>query len=286
MFDGVGGRDVYNITAPFINRHQEVIIGRVEERNSELSQVCFFSRTGQIWRPIAHLPAYDLQDPFIVKINQQFIFGGIEVITSPSNPNKIISWVTQFYRGADLESLQHFATGPIAMKDIRLVELQDGKVGVFTRPQGKKGGRGQIGFTILDKLEQLNAEILSHAEILSQQFVRSEWGGANEAHVLSNGKIGVLGHIACFGKHKSKHYYSMVFWLNPQTREKSPLKMIAERSDFPNGPGKRPGLVDVIFSGGIIRLGNGRAELSVGVSDAEAYRIMIPDPFIEYEQEQ
>ncbi|KAI7273300.1 hypothetical protein KC345_g7013 [Hortaea werneckii] len=169
------------------------------------------------------------------------------------------------------------------MKDIRLIELQDGRIGVLTRPQGERGGRGQIGFTIIDSLEELNEQTFLEAEILQNQFVREEWGGANEAHLLSNGHVGVLGHIACFDRLGQKHYYSMVFSLNPGTFETTPVKIIAARSDFPIGPGKRPELQDVIFSGGLVRGEGGRAVLSVGVSDAEAYRIEIPDPFAEYE---
>ena len=139
------------------------------------------------------------------------------------------------------------------MKDIRLIELTDGRVGVFTRPQGARGGRGQIGFTIIDSLAELNEQTFIDAEVLQNQFVPEEWGGANEAHLLKNGHVGVLGHIACFDPSGNKHYYSMVFSINPETCETTPIKMIAVRSDFPRGPGKRPELEDVIFSGGLIR---------------------------------
>jgi hypothetical protein len=283
VFSGVGGRDVYNITAPFIDEGQEVIVGRVEERLSEFSQVFFFSQTNQIWTPREHTHTYNLQDPFITRIKGELVFGGVEVITAQDDPTKIISWVTQFYRGTNIDALCHFASGPGTMKDIRLIELADGHIGVFTRPQGIKGGRGQIGFTIIPSLDELNEETFLGADILHDQFVPAEWGGANEAHLLKNGCIGVLGHIACFDEKNNKHYYSMVFVINPETCEKSPVKIIAVRNNFPAGPEKRPDLEDVIFSGGLIRKGNGRAELSVGVSDAEAYRIEIPDPFVEYE---
>lgn len=283
VFSGVGGRDVYNITAPFIDKGEEIIVGRVEERHSEFSQIFFFRRINQVWFPREHTHTYNLQDPFITKIYGELIFGGVEVITASDHPNKIVSWVTQFYRGENIDSLCHFASGPGTMKDIRLIELADGQIGVFTRPQGIKGGRGQIGFTIIRSLDDLNEETFLNADILKDQFVAEEWGGVNEAHLLKNGCVGVLGHIACYDSDKNKHYYSMVFVLNPVTREKSPIKIIAERNDFPDGPEKRPDLEDVIFSGGLIRLANGRAVLSVGVSDAEAYRIEIPDPFIEYE---
>lgn len=47
VFSGVGGRDVYNITAPFLHDGEEVILGRVEERDSEFSQV-FFLHSGRM----------------------------------------------------------------------------------------------------------------------------------------------------------------------------------------------------------------------------------------------
>jgi hypothetical protein len=59
--------------------------------------------------------------------------------------------------------------------------------------------------------------------------------------------------------------------------------MIAKQMVTETSKRKRPDLEDVIFSGGLIRSDNDRAILSVGVSDAEAYRIEIPDPFKEYE---
>lgn len=126
--------------------------------------------------------------------------GGVEVITAGDDPQKIVSWVTQFYRGYRIDSMRHFSSGPAMMKDIRLIELQDGRIGVFTRPQGEKGGRGMIGFTIIDSLEELNEQTFLEAEIFQDQFVREEWGGANEAHLLKNGHVGVLGHMACFDR--------------------------------------------------------------------------------------
>ncbi|OKP99453.1 DUF1861 family protein [Paenibacillus sp. P46E] len=284
VFSGVGKRDVYNITAPFMHDGEAVILGRVEERDSEFSQVFFFTLREGVWIPRAHTHTYNLQDPCVTLIKGELIVGGVEVITAADDPNRIVSWVTQFYRGYRIDSMRHFSSGPGTMKDIRLIELQDGRIGVFTRPQGAKGGRGQIGFTIIDSLEELNEQTFVEAEVFQDQFVPEEWGGANEAQLLKNGHVGVLGHIACFDRLGQKHYYSMVFSLNPETFETTPVKIIATRGDFPIGPGKRPDLQDVIFSGGLVRGENGRAVLSVGVSDAEAYQIEIPDPFLEYEQ--
>jgi len=109
-------------------------------------------------------------------------------------------------------------------------------------------------------------------------------GGANELHILKNGLIGVLGHIACFDNSGNRHYYPMTFAFNMKTKEASPIKIIATRKNLPAGDYKRKDIIDVIFSGNIVRKENAKAELYCGVSDAEAHKILIDDPFLEYEE--
>ena len=169
------------------------------------------------------------------------------------------------------------------MKDIRLVELPNDKVGVFTRPQGEIGGRGTIGFCTINSLEELNAKKINSADLLNNQFLDEEWGGVNEVHLLENNLLGVLGHIAAFDQEDNRHYYPMSFALNYSTEKASDIKIIAQRSDLPEGPAKREDLKDVLFSGGLVRKDTGLAELYLGVSDVEAYKLEIEDPFIEYE---
>jgi len=278
-----GDRDVYNITAPFRDGDVEIIAGRVESRDSEMSEVLFFVQRDREWEVATGFAQFPLQDPFVSRVNGELIFGGVRVITDPNDPERIVSWVTDFYRGASVRELRHFVTGPAGMKDIRLVELPDGQVGVFTRPSGVVGGRGQIGYTTVPNLDDLTAQQMTDAPLIDSQFHPDEWGGSNEAHRLKNGMVGVLGHIAMFGENNSKHYYPITFVLNPHTLETSGMKIIAERIDFPEGSAKSPDLTDVLFSGGILRRDDGMAELYVGVSDAEAHRIVVPDPFLEYE---
>ena len=170
------------------------------------------------------------------------------------------------------------------MKDLRLIELSGGEIGIITRPQGFKGGRGKIGFFSVASYEEITIKRISEAPLFLDQFIDEEWGGANEPHHLSNGLIGVLGHIASFDVNLSVHYCAITFAFHPNTMEKTPMKIIARRSDFPAGHTKQFNLNDVIFSGGLLRKEGGMAELYVGASDAEAYKILIPDPFLEYEQ--
>ncbi|WP_256760745.1 DUF1861 family protein [Cohnella sp. WQ 127256] len=283
-FDGVAGKDVYNITAAFMDRGSLIIAGRVEGRMTELSNVLFFRQQGDVWTPHPDYPIYELQDPFLTRIKGELIFGGVTVIKDPLHPEKIISWVTSFYRGQDVLSLKPFLTGPARMKDVRLVMLASGEIGVLSRPGGLLGGGpgSVIGFTKVSTLEEVTADIITNAPRFDNQFSPLEWGGGNELHLLANGYVGVLGHIAEFDG-IDRRYHAMTFAINPETSEASPMKIIAIRSSFPAGAAKRPDLQDVIFSGGILRKPGGLAELYVGASDAEAYRIEIADPFLEYE---
>lgn len=281
-FAGVDGRDVYNITAPFEDEGELVIAGRVEGRNTEYSDIMFFICKDNVWEPRKDTRSFKLQDPFYSRINGQLIIGGVE-IKAVENRTKKLHWKTVFYRGKSISQLELFANGPNGMKDIRMVELPSGRIGIFTRPMGKIGGRGKIGFVTVNTLDELNCDVILNAKLIHNQFLKKEWGGANELHLLKNGNIGVLGHIASYDKAKNRHYYSVTFSLNPDTGEVSTMKMIAARADFPMGAAKKTDLVDVIFSGGIVRTGDKTATLYVGVSDVEAHSIVIPDPFIEYE---
>ncbi len=284
-FKGVEERDVYNITAPFKVKRTWYLIGRVELREREMgTKAVFFKKrkNQRKWRVIPLAPVFNLQDPFVCKLKDSLVVGGVEVKQKSTGFPK---FRTVFYRGKDIDSLEKFATGPWGMKDIRLVEL-NGEIGIFTRPRGKKGGRGKIGFRTVDYLKDIRPRMLSRTEIIKNMFDRGVWGGVNEIHLLKNKKLGVLGHIAKFSKEKDKrkkYYYPITFLFDPENREFSHMKILVCRNDLPEGGAKREDLYHVIFPGGIKRK-NGRADLYCGVSDAEAYRITIKDPFKEYEE--
>jgi len=282
-FAGVGERDVYNITAPFEDEGEMVIAARVEPRDSENSQIVFFVERDGEWVPRAGMPELALQDPFYTRIGKEIVLGGVQIYPHPEREGAI-GWRTVMYKGRRLRDLVLFFTGPDGMKDLRIVELQDGSIAVFTRPQGEKGGRGKIGFVRLASLADLTARRIEEAPLLKGQFIDAEWGGANELHVLSNGWVGILGHIACFSPDGNRHYYPMAFALDPYTGEHSDIELIAVRNRFLPGVSKREDLADVVFSGGLIRRPDGSAELYAGVGDAEAHKITIVDPFLKYER--
>ncbi|MBO1511825.1 MTP-1 family protein [Metabacillus bambusae] len=282
VFTGVGDKDVYNISAPFEDEGEIVLAGRVESRDSEHSEVFFFVEQNGEWVPKENAPVYKLQDPFFTKIAGELVLGGVQIFPHPTLENSL-SWRTIFMKGEKIASLKEFANGPNGMKDLRLIELKDGSIGLLTRPQGEKGGRGKIGFRRLSSLEHLTIEEIEKTPLLKNQFIDEEWGGANEAHLLANSLIGVLGHIANFDEEGNRHYYPMVFAIDPETGDYSDIKLIATRSNFRPGPSKRPDLVDVVFSGGLVRKPDGTADLYAGISDADAQKIKLEDPFLQYE---
>ena len=277
-FKGVEGFDVYNITAPFNSGGRRVIAGRVEKRDSEHSQVRFFEPSQGAWQLIPEAPQFQLQDPFFTFIGAELVFGGVQI--TELAPGRV-QWCTAFFRGRDIFSLQPFFTGPGGMKDIRLSELPDGRLAVFTRPQGVKGGRGTIGCTEADSLDALSIELIEAAPLLEGMFHPMDWGGVNETVRLPGGRIGVLAHVACFDDdtaNSDRHYYATSFVFDPRSRRFSDFKIIASRAQFGAGAAKRPDLLDVVFSSGLV-FEAGRTLLYVGASDAEAHWLEIDDPF-------
>lgn len=281
-FHGVDG-DVYNGTAPFADGDARFLAARVEARDSEIASVRLFRETapGSWAATLPHLVFQRFQDPFVVRIGQEIVLGGVQIDTDPLRPDTIISYRTLFYRGRGLADLRLFARGPERMKDIRPVGLPDGSVGVFTRPQGGAAGMGRIGYVRIPGLDALDPEAILSARVHDTHFVDGEWGGVNEPRLLSDGTIGVLGHIAWWEHRSVRHYHAMAFRFDPSTERHTPVRIIARRSDLLPGPAKRPDLEDVLFSGGLERDGRGQAILYTGVSDAEIQCLSIPDPFLE-----
>ncbi|MGN0998119.1 MAG: DUF1861 family protein [Faecousia sp.] len=290
-FEGVDGCDVYNPSVPFTLDGVTYIAGRVEQRDSERSRVMFFRRVGGVWELCRDAMTLELQDPFVTWIKGELILGGVRVDWDEET-GLAKAWYTDFYRGTSLQNLRYFASGPHHMKDVRLAELSDGRIGVFSRPQGPKvkaayGCVAKVGFTIVEDLEHLTAEAIENAPFLEGLFLPEEWGGCNQVSLLSDGCLGVVGHIA-WGEgpdenSKTLHYYGMAFVLNPITREMSQPRLIATRDCFPEGSAKQPRLRDVTFTSGILRNGDGTATVFTGLSDAQVGSAVIEDPFTQWE---
>ena len=281
-FVGTGGKDAYNCAAEVIDG-ERILAARVESRPNALNAEVRFYRecTGGAYEEIPGTPVFVMEDPVIEHIGEEIVVSGVCAQWKKNNNgrHKLLGYHTLFYRGEHLEDLRLFAEGPPGMKDIRFLELEDGRIAVFTRPQRGRAGLGKIAFTIIDTLEELTPQRLTEATIIPGQFAQGEWGGANKLFLLDKKTIGVLGHIAFKDKDRALHYYAMTFRFDLETRTASPLRIIATRENFPPSEAKSPRHGDVVFPGGLLEEGKDRFVLYAGLSDAVNGTTIIVDPF-------
>src|SRR6056297_3406936 len=80
-FSGVGKNDVYNISKPFKFKRTIYILGRVEPHAGWASRIVLFQtkKNSDYWYPDENFNTLHLEDPFIQKIGDSFVMGGVEV---------------------------------------------------------------------------------------------------------------------------------------------------------------------------------------------------------------
>lgn len=285
-FHGVEGYDVYNSSIPFRHEGKRYIYGRVEKREEwARSWVRLFEETGpDQWTLVDNSMLYQLEDPYIARIKGEWVLGGTHV---RMKQGQIDTYYGYFYKGTELNNLYYFTTGPDYMKDIRLVELLDGRIGVFSRPRSEEvrrlyGSESLVGFTTIGSLEELEAGVIESAPYIQGLFAKDEWGGCNQAYCLDSGKIGILGHL-CYKAEKDGTelltYMNCSFVVDPATNEAHDLRVIGTRSCYPDGPAKKANLTDCCFTAGIVMREDGKADLYSGIGDTEVGRIAIDYPF-------
>ena len=286
-FRGVEGYDVYNCSIPFSWQNKTYIFGRVERRAEwARSWVRLFENSGpDDWTLVPDSMVYQLEDPFVCWLKDTFVLGGTHVRFRSGTIDAVFGY---FYQGSDLHDLYYFTTGPEGMKDIRLVGLADGRIGVFSRPRNaeivrKFGSESQIGFAVIDKIEDLTHEIIENAPYIPGLFAGGEWGGCNQAYLLDTGKIGIIGHKSFHEVDdegvKLKVYMNNSFIFDTVTHKASDDKIIGTRPCYPDGPGKMPDLIDCAFTSGIVMREDGKVDLYSGLGDVAEGRITIDYPF-------
>ena len=286
-FHGVDGFDVYNCSIPFVWQGREFIYGRVEKRGEwARSWVRLFEKSGKDdYTLVPDHMIYQLEDPFISIVHGELVLGGTHV---RKRGGKIDTYYGYFYRGTDINDMFYFTTGPDKMKDIRLVELADGRIGVFSRPRNeeiekKYGSAAMIGFAVIDTLEELTDDVIFNAKPIDGIFDKGEWGGCNQPVLLQNGNIGIIGHQSFKqevpGGEDLAVYVNTAFEFNPETFAVTHNRIIGTRSCYPEGPAKLPSLTDCTFTSGIVMREDGRADLYGGMGDVQEGRIVIDYPF-------
>ena len=284
-FEGAEGFDVYNCSLPFTGKDgKKYIYGRVEDPTIWTnSMVWLFEKTGKdCYKRVYDSMVYQLEDPFLQRVHGELILGGTHVRKSKGI---LETYYGYFYRG-DETRMTYFTTGPDYMKDIRLIELADGKIGVFSRPRHgtyEGGAESQIGFTTIDKIDELDAKVVSEAPYLKGLLGSGEWGGVNQAYLLESGKIGVIGHMSYEDKDEKgdrlQVYVNTAFILDPATSTVTEPSVIGTKSCYPPKTPKEPFLADCCFTTGIIPREDGLVDLYSGVGDTGEGRITIDNPF-------
>lgn len=286
-FDGVNGRDVYNCSVPFDFEGKRYIFGRVEKReewaNSVTLLFCRDEKSG-VWKKVDAFDALPLEDPFVSVIRGEYIVGGTHVIYEAG---RLADYSTYFYKGKSPFSLRLFSVGPSNMKDIRLFEIPDGRVGVFSRPRGEHvreqfGSESIVGLTVLDSLEQLTPERIENARYIHGMFGKDEWGGVNQAFYLKDNLVGAIGH-QCYSDPRDgvdyQVYVNMAYVIDMSTFEVVHKEVIGTSNCYPDTPAKLKALADCAFTSGIEMSEDGKARLYSGLRDCCEGMTVINDPF-------
>lgn len=261
-----------------------IIAARVESLNSHWldpnlydPHVIFFTQQDNVLVPVPGTPVfYKFEDPWATWLDgpndkPQLLFGGVKIDFN----DKIPVITTQLYLAPSVQELN--VDDPITeirgMKDVRVTQLQSGKIAVFTRPMTGKAFPGRIGFTIIDNIRDIKKAI-SCVQLLKFNLDKNARIGANEAYAITKTEsigvekelINVFCHIATTDPIKQEgneifdfekgpiHYSGYQFELNPNNpyNDIITLHKIAERSNFPINDKSSKGekYNDVIFPGG------------------------------------
>jgi len=283
----------YNPSKPIVENGQFLIAVRVEPKESENSLTFFFQKNPQeeVWR-LAELPPIELQDPFFLgRIEGKQIFGGVKTFPDPADPHRLAYqtafWQFEKHLSELIDSTNEFQlpffVGPVYMKGLRLIQLKEGRIGVFSRPQGGSFGPGQIAYTEISSLSDLSeAKIRQSNVVLS--FAQNEWGGVNDLCLLEDGRIGVIGHIASLRENK-KYYCPVSFIFNPLDTSIQELKILAVPPPAPFlQKAKNPNIGAVVYPSGYLvnppdETGKQTGTLFAGFNDVASGEVLIEHPF-------
>jgi len=287
-FTGVdAGYDVYNCSIPFDWNGAKYIFGRVEPHDKwATSKVMLFRSNGRDqWSRVLEFGSLDLEDPYIAYVKGELIVGGTRV---QKVGGLVRSYRGDFYRdnGRGPLHLEYYTSGPYRMKDIRLVELKDGRIGVFSRPRGeavkaKYGSEAVIGFTTIADLKELTPELIENAPVVEGILGKDEWGGCNQAYLQADGTILVAAHLCYQGESavpdgpRRQIYCNAAFTLDPATRKATHIRIVATRKMYPACGPKVPHLDDCVFTSGFVFNADGTADIYTGLCDAAEGRVRL-----------
>ncbi|CAD2222580.1 hypothetical protein AGDE_05663 [Angomonas deanei] len=278
-FKGIDGFVAYNCSVPFTINGKRHLYGRVERVTEWVNSYSrLFVETGKDeFTLVPHAMSYQLEDPFVVKIKGEMLFGGVHVI---KNKDKVCDYFCDFYRGTPGD-LRYFTAGPTKMKDIRLVELADGRIGIFSHH--KTSTTCITGFITINSLDELSKEVIDAAVPIDHTLFGDAWGGVNQPYLLSTGKIGCISHHGYVDKDENggiiNVYCNTSFVYEPSTNKVYAYKILGTKNCYPECEPKIPRLCDCAFVSGITMRPDGKCDLYSGVGDVAEGRMVIDYPF-------
>ncbi|HSX07123.1 MAG TPA: DUF1861 family protein [Candidatus Saccharimonadia bacterium] len=297
---GSGTKDGYNPTL-YEDDRGAILAFRYEDRASNSANPVSYRPSIAFARPMQrggwHLakdlePFSMMEDPFLFYVNaegsRQVIFGGVWV----RGMHGTIVPRTEFYRGNSLETLEHIPFAVIDnMKDVRLLQLPDGRLLICRRPWGDKYMRGRIALHVINSLDDLvdiDKVELPLLALLDSCGEELDWVGVNNMYMLTDAAgeicVGLLGHVALQDQEGNLHYAACTYrisledLLSKQVHKICP-QIIATRGCFEEGPAKNATLHDIVFPGSLQHLDGDRYRLWAGLSDARIGCVEIDDPF-------
>ena len=285
-FVGADGWDVYNCSIPFAWNGVRYIFGRLEKHEVwTQSHIALFRETAKdVWTKEPAFAELELEDPYVQAVKGELIVGGTYI--NRDKDGKFLTYQGRFYRGKDPFSLVHFADGPDKMKDIRMTELPNGRIGVFSRPRGEEvrakwGSEAVVGYAEIASLDEFNADLVQNAPIIPGLFGKDEWGGVNQAYALKDGRILLAAHLSCGGAPATNGiprqiYMNASFVFDPKTFTATEPKIIATRCFYPANEPKVPSLDDCVFTSGFVFREDGNVDVYTGLCDADEARCTIP----------
>ena len=284
-FVGADGWDVYNCSIPFTWNGVRYIFGRLEKHEIwTQSHIALFRETAKdVWTKEPAFAELELEDPYVQTVKGELIVGGTFI--RRDKDGKFLTYQGRFYRGKDPFSLVHFADGPDKMKDIRMTELPNGRIGVFSRPRGEEvrakwGSEAVVGYAEIASLDEFTADLVQNAPIIPGLFGKDEWGGVNQAYALKDGRILAAAHLSCGGAPATNGiprqiYMNASFVFDPKTFTATEPKIVATRCFYPANEPKVPHLDDCVFTSGFVFRKDGLVDVYTGLCDADEARCAI-----------
>lgn len=297
--DGVHNKDYYNPALCALG-DSKILAFRMEDRESSIitpekyhPEIAFAAPLDdRHWRLLERpAPIAMLEDPTFLRVRRDnvahVVLGGVRVQITDSG----FIANTEFYTGPNMESLspQPFAVIK-GMKDVRLLELPDGRLLLSKRPTGGEYEAGKITLHVLDNISQLSQvdtlNLRTYA-VLDSGYA-ADWVGTNSMYLLPDVHgdlwVGLLGHLGLRDVDDGKHYAVTTYKIRLEDLLDSKVhhimpRVIATRACFEDGPWKTPDLGDVVFPGSLDPLGHETYRLWAGLSDARIGTVVVDNPF-------